>query len=299
MVGKDSLSRKIFCFCNIVFMLLIATLMLFPYLNVLAKAFNEGSDTAMGGIVLWPRKFTLENFGTVISDKGFFRAFSVSACNVILGTTLRLLVQFMAAYVFLNERFIGHKFFMYMFMIPMYFGGGLIPQYILYSEIGLINNYLVYLLPGCFNMYNMIIIKSYLSTIPSSLRESAKVDGANDLTIAFRIILPLAKPVIATVALWAAVGIWNDWTMTLYYITDKNLYTLQYVLMQILKEADRIKAMMQEALMHGMTLDITQTITTESVQSAQLIITTLPIVLVYPFLQKYFITGITLGAVKD
>lgn len=299
MVGKDSLSRRIFYFCNVVFLLLIAATVLFPYLNVLAKAFNEGSDTAMGGIIIWPRKFTLTNMSTVLRSKGFFGSFMVSVCNVVLGTLIRLIVQFMVAYVFLNERFIGHKFFMYMFMIPMYFGGGLIPKYILYSNIGFLNNYLVYILPGCFSVYNMIIIRSYLSSIPSSLRESAKVDGANDLIIAFRIMFPLAKPVIATVALWSAVGLWNDWTTTLYFITKKELFTMQYLLVQVLKEAEKMQALIKEALMLGVELDVKLEVTSESVQSAQLIITTLPIVIVYPFLQKYFISGITLGAVKD
>lgn len=274
-------------------------MVLFPYLNVLAKAFNEGSDTAMGGIIIWPRKFTLTNMSTVLRSKGFFGSFMVSVCNVVLGTLIRLIVQFMVAYVFLNERFIGHKFFMYMFMIPMYFGGGLIPKYILYSNIGFLNNYLVYILPGCFSVYNMIIIRSYLSSIPSSLRESAKVDGANDLIIAFRIMFPLAKPVIATVALWSAVGLWNDWTTTLYFITKKELFNMQYVLVQVLKEAEKMQALIKEALMLGVELDVKLEVTSESVQSAQLIITTLPIVIVYPFLQKYFISGITLGAVKD
>lgn len=299
MTKKDSLSRKIFYIFNIVFLLFIAVTVLFPYLNVLAKAFNDGNDTARGGVLIWPRVFTLENFNTVLRDEAFFRAFLVSVCSVLVGTFNCLAVQFMAAYVFLNKQFIGHKFLMIMFLIPMYFGGGLIPQYILYAKIGMLNNYLVYVLPGCFSVYNMIIIRSYLLTIPSSLAESAKVDGANDLTIAFRIILPLAKPVIATVALWSAVGIWNNWTTTLYFITKKDMFNLQYVLMQVLKEADKIQQLLREAALYGETINVEQKVTTDSVRSAQLIITTLPIVIVYPFLQKYFIQGMTLGAVKD
>ena len=299
MIRKDSFSRKVFYICNVIFLLLMAATILFPYLNVLAKAFNDGSDTARGGIVIWPRVFTLDNFGTVLKDTAFYRAFLVSVCNVIIGTCVSLTVQFFAAYVFLNKHFIGHKFLTVLFMIPMYFGGGIIPMYILYANTGLLNNYLLYILPHCFSFYNMVIIRSYLSTIPGSLPESAKVDGANDLRIAVQIMLPLAKPVIATVALWTAVGKWNDWTTTLYYITKKELFTLQYVLMQVLKEAQKIQEMLREAAMFGEEITVTAKVTTESVQSAQLIITTLPIVLTYPFLQKYFIQGMTLGAVKD
>ncbi len=299
MTKHDSVSRRIFYVCNVIFFLLLIAVVLFPYLNILAKALNDGKDTAMGGITIFPRRPTFENFTTVLGDKSFGRAFLTSACIVVAGTLLNLLVQFMAAYVFMNKQFIGHKVLLYLFMVPMYFGGGLIPQYILYSKLGLLNNYLVYVLPGCFSVYNMIIIRSYLNSIPASLAESARVDGANDLRIAFRIILPLAKPVLATVALWVAVALWNDWLTTLYFVTKKEMFTLQYVLMQVLKEAEKIQAIIKEAAMRGEVVNIKSNITTESVKSAQLIVTTVPIIIMYPFLQKYFIQGITLGAVKD
>lgn len=299
MTKHDSVSRRIFYICNVIFFLLMIAVVLFPYLNILAKALNDGKDTAMGGITIFPRKLTFENFTTVLGDKSFGRAFLTSACIMLVGTLLNLLVQFMTAYVFMNKQFIGHKVLLYLFMVPMYFGGGLIPQYILYSRLGLLNNYLVYVLPGCFSVYNMIIIRSYLNSIPASLAESARVDGANDLKIAFRIILPLAKPVLATVALWVAVGLWNDWLTTLYFVTKKEMFTLQYVLMQVLKEADKIQAIIKDAAMRGQVVNIKSNITTESVKSAQLIVTTVPIIIMYPFLQKYFIQGITLGAVKD
>ena len=296
---KGSLSRKVFYVCNVLFMLLIAVVVLFPYANILAKAFNEGTDTMKGGIVIWPRVFSFENFATIFKDSAFWPAFNVSVIRVLVSVVLCCLVQYMAAYAFLDKRFIGRKFFMILLLIPMYFSGGIIPAYILYSNIGMLNNYLVYVLPGCFSVYNMIIIRSYLESIPSSLAESAKVDGANDLRVAFQIIFPLAKPVMATIALWVAVGSWNDWTTTLYYITDKSKYTLQYVLMQVLKESEKIQAIIKAAQLEGETINIQQKISTESVRCAQLIVTTLPIVVTYPFLQKYFIQGMTLGAVKD
>lgn len=299
MVGKESISRKIFCVCNVTFFLLMMASVLLPYLNILAKAFNQGTDTSRGGILLWPRVPTWENFITVLSDDLIVRAFFNTVCIVVFATLLRLCVQYLCAYAFLNKYFIGRQFLLYFFMVPMYFGGGLIPQYMLYSKLGLMNNFLIYIIPGCFSVYNMIIIRSYLKSIPPSLAESAKVDGANDILIAFRIVLPLAKPVIATVALWSAVGCWNSWTGTLYYVTDKSLYTLQYVLMQVLKESSRIQTLINEAALRGETLDFEVKVTTESIQCAQLMITTLPIVMVYPFLQKYFIHGVTMGSVKD
>lgn len=299
MKSKDSLSRKVFNVFNIIFFLVMIIVVLFPYLNVLAKAFNEGADTSMGGITIYPRDFTWDNFTTVIKDAAFPRALILTISTTILGTLVGLLVQFMTAYVFLNKNLMGRTWLLYFFMIPMYFGGGLIPTYILHSNIGMLNNYLVYILPGCFSMYNMIIIRTYLSSISDSLREAAKLDGANDFGIAFKVVLPLAKPVLATVALWLAVGHWSSWTTTLYYVTDKKLFTLQYLLMQVLKEADKIQRIMSEAALRGEELDLKITITTESVRSAQIVITTLPIIMVYPFLQKYFIKGVMLGAVKD
>lgn len=299
MSKKDSPSRKVFYVCNVCFMLCLIVVTLFPYLHILAKSFNDGKDTAMGGITIWPRVFTLENYRAVFNSKGFARAFGVSVVRVALSAVLNLLVQFMAAYVFLNKRFHGHKLFLYMFLIPMYFGGGMIPQYILYSNIGLLNNFWVYILPCCFGMYNTIIIRSYLESIPFSLAESAEIDGASDVRIAFQIFLPLSKPVMATVGLWTVVGAWNDWTTTLYYVTKKELYTLQYVLMRLLKENEAIQSMLKEAAMYGEAVEVEMNITSDAIQSAQLIVTTIPIVLVYPFLQKYFIQGMTLGAVKN
>lgn len=296
---KNSFSRKLFNAGNIAFFVIMMITVLFPYINVLAKALNEGKDTSMGGITVFPRKFTLENFETVILDKAFGQALMLSVSLVIMCTVLHLLVQFMAAYTFLNTDLAGRSALMLFFLIPGYFGGGLIPQYILYAKLGLLNNYWVYVLPGMMSTYNMIIIRSYMESIPSSLREAARIDGANDIKIAFRIMLPLSKPVIATVALWTAVGAWGSWTHTLYFVTNKKLFTLQYLLMQVIKEADKIRAIVAEAELRGESLNLVPKVTTESVQSAQIIITTLPIIMVYPFLQKYFIQGVTLGAVKD
>lgn len=297
---KESFSRKVFNVFNVVFLILICITVLFPYLNTLAKSLNDGQDGARGGIILWPRVFTWKNYETVFADEGIMRSFGVSVAVTLSGTVLALVVQFMTAYAIMHRNLVGRSWILYLFLIPMYFGGGLIPKYILYSDIGLLNNFLVYILPGCFGVYNMTIIRSYLNSIPHSLIEAATIDGANDLTIAYRIMLPLAKPVLATVGLWTAVGLWNNWTTTMYFITKEELFTLQYVLVQVLKEAEKIAAIIKEAAMQGIILEgMDMEVTSVSLQSAQLMITTLPIVCVYPFLQKYFIKGTTLGAVKD
>lgn len=296
---KESFSRKVFNVCNVLFLLAIIVVVMFPYLNVIAKAFNDGNDTAMGGITIYPRVPTLLNFETVLNDPSIIRAFFVSVAVVVSGTLLSLLVQFMTAYVFINKKLVGRGAIMLLFLIPMYFGGGLIPQYILYANVGLLDNFLVYILPGCFSAYNMIIMRSYLSSVHISLFEAARIDGASDFRMCFGIALPLAKPVMATVGLWLAVGLWNNWTTTMYYIMEKDLFTLQYVLVQILKEAERIQAIIMEAMLAGELVNVDVKVTSEAIKCAQLVVTTLPIVMVYPFLQKYFIKGTTLGAVKD
>ena len=300
MKRKESFSRKAFLVFNTLFMIGLIFVMVAPYVNIMAKAFNEGSDTARGGITFWPRTFTWENFAAVFENSAFPRAVFVSVSRVIISTALSLVVQFMAAYVFTHKDLVGRSGLLIFLMIPMYFGGGLIPTYIFYSKLGLLNNYLLYILPGCFSLYNMIIIRSYMNSLPEGLKEAARIDGASEIQILWKVIVPCSKPILATITLWRAVYLWSDWTTTMYFFTKKKWFTLQYMLMQVLKETERIQSMISEALLRGEEVDFeAMTLTTESVRCAQLIITTIPIILTYPFLQKYFIKGVTLGAVKD
>lgn len=296
---RESISRKGFNVFNIVFMLLMLITMLFPYLNILAKAFNDGKDSMKGGITIFPRVFTLENFKTIIMDEAFPRAFLLSVGVVIGATLLTLVVQFMAAYALTRKDLIGRSALLLFFMVPMYFGGGLIPTYIMYSKIGLLNNVLVYLLPTCFGLYTTVIIRSYINGLPAGLAEAARIDGASEFVVLWKIIVPLSKPIMATIALWTAVGKWNDWTTTMYFVTKRRLYTLQYMLVQVLKETQMIQNMIDEALKRGEQYIVSVNVTTEAVKCAQIIVTTIPIVLVYPFLQKYFIKGVMVGAIKD
>lgn len=297
---KESIPRKIFNVFNVLFMCALVAVMVFPYLNILAKSLNDGQDTALGGIVLWPRVLTLENFNAVVGDSAFPQAALVSVIVTIGGTLISLAVQFLCAYAFTHKNLYGKSAILMFLMIPMYFGGGLIPCYIYFSNTGMLNNWALYLLPGAFSLYNMIIIRSYMDSLPEGLREAAYLDGATELQVLTKIITPLCKPILATVALWSAVGRWSDYTTTMYYFTDKKMYTLQYLLYQVLKETEKIEQMMQEALMRGEDISQFQNVlTTESIRCAQIIITTVPIIICYPFLQKYFIQGVTLGAVKD
>lgn len=296
---RISTSRKIFNVFNVTFMLLIIVVMVFPYIHILAKALNDANDTSKGGIFLWPRVFTWKNFEAVVTDKAFPRAAIISVLRVIAGTLTALIVQFMAAYAFTRKDLVGRSGLLMFLMIPMYFGGGLIPTYILFAKTNLLNNYLLYILPSCFSLYNMIIIRTYINTLPVSLFEAAKLDGATEMGILWRIVVPLSKPIMATMALWSAVGLWSDWTTSMYYFTKKKMYTLQYVLVRVLKETAAVTEMVKDALRRGQKMNVELAITPEAVQCAQIIVTTIPIIICYPFLQKYFIHGVTIGAVKD
>lgn len=291
----------VFKIFNYLIMFLVIVVTLFPYLNVLAKALNDGQDTMRGGIGIWPREFTLENFKILLSDESMYLATVVTVGRLIAGTLMSLLVQFMAAYA-LSRKVKGSRVINIYYMIPMFIGGGLIPQYILFSNLKLLDNFWVYVLPFLFSFYNTTIIRSYIETsISNSIIEAAQIDGIGEWKLFLRIIIPLSMPILATVALWEMVFHWNDWTGTLYYIDNSNLHTLQYKLMQAVKETERMTALIQEAVQSGENVDEmvnSLKVTTESLTAAQVIVVTIPIIMVYPFLQKYFTKGITLGAVK-
>ncbi len=298
---NETRGYAIFKVFNTIIMLFVIAVTLCPYLNVLAKALNDGQDTMLGGVFLWPRKVTFENFRVLLNDSSLYIATLVTVLRVVLTTLLGLLVQFMTAYA-LSKDLKGFKWINIYFMIPMFISGGIVPQYMLFSSIGLLNNFWVYVLPFLFTFYNIIIIRSYIKTsIPSALIEAAEIDGLSEWGMLWRMILPLSKPILATIALWIIVGNWNDWSATLYYIDNPSLHTLQYKLMQTIKETERMAALIQEAIQSGQDVESminSMKVTTDSIVSAQIIVVTLPIICIYPFLQKYFVHGITLGAVK-
>ena len=301
---KDcGIGYKIFGFFDIIIMLIVIAVMLFPYLNVLAKALNDANDTMLGGITLYPRKFTLDNFKVLLDEQSIYSAFFVSITRVVAAVIAGVTVQFMTAYALSRPELKHKRFFNILFMIPMYISGGLIPQYILFSHIHILNTFWVYILPTCFTFYNVMIVRTYMEiNIPNSLIEAGRVMGANEARIFTAIVFPLCKPILATIVLWIAVGAWNDWTSTLYYIQKPSLYTLQYILMQTIKESERMQSLIQAAVQNGENvtkLQNSMTVTPEAMVSAQVIIVTLPIIIVYPFVQKYFVQGITLGGVKE
>lgn len=293
---KRSLGERTFNFFNIIFMILLCVLTLYPYLNQLAASFNEGMDTARGGLTIFPRKFTLANFEVMLTNADFLAAAIISVLRVVLAVFISISVTFFAAFALTRKGLPCKRGFTLFLMIPAYVSAGVIPIYILYRYLGLIDNFWVYILPTAFSFYNMVIMRSFLQELPESIDESALIDGANEFQIMYKITLPLSLPVIATVTLWVAVGAWNDYNTTLMYITRKELFTMQYMMMQLVKESELVSKMAQDSAMNGATSMVKPT--PDAVKAAALILTTIPIIMVYPFLQKYFVKGVTVGAVK-
>jgi len=280
-------------------MIFVIVVCLYPYLNVLAMSLNDSYNTLLGGITIYPRVFTLTTFKVMLSDNTLLQSAFITVSRVVAGTLLGVAVQFMSGYV-LSKKFFGKAAITTMLLIPSYFSAGLIPTYMLYRSLHLFNNFLVYFLPSLFIFYNVMLIKVYIqSSISNSLDEATRIDGGGDWTIMTKIYLPLCKPVLAMVILFTAVGHWNDWTTTLYFVTKSYLFPLAYKLLQTIKQNQALSQAIEDAIKSGHSTAIRQTTTTQSMICAQIIITTLPIILVYPFLQKYFVNGLMLGAVKE
>lgn len=293
---KRTKGEKIFNIFNIIILTLLCVITVYPYINQLAISLNEGKDTMLGGITIYPRAFTLENYRAVFTNPDFLNAAFISVSKVLLHVVLAVMVTFAAAYALTRKGLPAKRGFTLYLMIPAYVTAGVIPTYILYRYLGLIDSYWVYVLPGCFTFYNMVILRSFLQELPASIDESAEIDGANEFQTMYKITFPLSLPVLATITLWVAVASWNEYNLTLMYVTNRKLYTLSYLMMQIVKESELVQQMALQASMGNDAASATPT--PDSVKAATLIVTTIPIILTYPFLQKYFVKGITVGAVK-
>lgn len=291
-----SRSDQIFDIVNCSFMTLAFVITLYPFLNVLAISLNDSMDTVKGGIYLWPRKWTWANYDAIFSFRGLITGFKISLLRTFIGTLLGLLSSSMLAFVLSRSDFQARKLVSTFLVMTMYVSGGLIPGFILIRHLGMMNSFWVYVLPGMVSAWNVFIIRSFIDGLPSALQESAKLDGANDFTIYWRVILPLCKPVLATVALFLAVGQWNSWFDTfLYNSTARHLTTLQYELMKVLQSTQIGSNDIHDPNMS----QLMNRISPESVKMAITIVVTVPILIVYPFLQRYFVKGMTLGAVKS
>ncbi len=277
----------------IIFILVILCLTcVLPFIHLAAKSVSSNTAVMQKSVVLWPRGFNLDAYTSIFQDGTLVHSFLYSVEVVLIFTVLGMVTCTCAAYPLSKKRLKGRAFFTVILMIPMYFNAGLIPTYLLYKDLNMLNTMWVLILPLIYSAYNMLIMKNYFqSSIPDSLEEAAFLDGASNFQILFRIVLPLSMPIIATLSLFYAVGRWNSYADNKYYITKEALKMIQYKLYQLVASATEAQtATLSEA--------IEVTSTPEVLQVACIMFATIPIICVYPFLQKYFVKGVMVGAVK-
>ncbi|MDG5473216.1 carbohydrate ABC transporter permease [Jeotgalibacillus sp. ET6] len=290
---------RLFDIINYSFLTVVLLVTLYPFLNVLAISLNESTDTVRGGITIFPREFTLTNYQTIFEYDNLITGFINSTLRTVIGTVLGVVSSAMVAFTLSRADFQGRKAFSTVLVLTLYFSGGLIPGYMLMRDLQLIDTFWVYVLPGMVNAFNIIIVRSFMDGLPFALQESAKMDGANDFAIFWRIILPLCTPVLATIALFIAVGQWNSWFDTyLYNSSNPSLTTLQFELMKILQNTT-MGATDANAFRDAQGQEAASSVSPESIKMAISMVTIIPILLVYPFLQRFFVQGMTLGAVKS
>ncbi len=294
---KTSFLDKVFVVCNSLFMIAFVVITLYPVLNTLAISFNDGIDAVRGGIYLWPRMFTWKNYQTVLGIQNMITGAKITVLRTVLGTALALVLNALLAYVISRKRFLFKRELSLFWVVTMYVNGGLIPVFLLYRNLHLTGTFWVYIIPGAISAWNMLVLRTFMMGLPDSLEESAQLDGAGYWTIFVKIISPLCKPVYATVVLFVAVGQWNSWFDAMIYNRMKSEYTtLQYELMKLLSSVMQQSGNAANAAAAGASA---ATVTPVTVRSAATIATMLPIVCLYPFLQRYFVTGLTIGGVKE
>lgn len=269
---------------------------LLPFVNVIAKSFSSEWAVVSGKVYLLPVDPTLDTYLYVLKGSIFFRAFGISAFITVAGTAAALLFTCMTAYPLSRGHLRGRKIILYAWVIVMLFSGGMIPNYLLYKSLGMLDTLWALVLPGVVSAYNLFIIKNYFESLPDSLEEAARIDGASNMRVLFQIILPVSTPMLATIGLFYAVGYWNDYFTARLYITNPALRPLQLYLYELVTHSQRV---LEEGIdAQSFTGDEKMNVTPDSIRAAAIILSTVPILLVYPYLQKYFIKGIVIGSVK-
>ena len=291
---RKPISDKIFSVIVVVFLAAFVIITLYPVVNTVVLSFNDGIDAVRGGIYLWPRKFSMKNYKTVLAMQNIWTGAKITVARTVLATLTSLFANALLAFVVSRKRFLFKSQLSLFWVITMYVNGGMIPIFLLYKNLGLTGTFHVYWIPGMISAFNMLVMRTYMEGLPESLEESAQLDGAGYWTIFKDIISPLCKPVYATVALFIAVWQWNSWFDAMLYNRMKTEYTtLQYELMKLLS------SVMQQSGSAENAKNGAATITPITIRAATTVVTMLPIVCLYPFLQRYFVTGLTIGGVKE
>ncbi len=294
-----------FIFDAIIFIVLafVVIVTVYPFWNTIAISLNDGLDSLKGGIKLWPRKFTWKNYADLFQTDRIFNAGIISVTRTALQTVFSVFCTSLLAYALSRKEFVLRKALTTIIVISMYVNAGLIPGYMLIKKLHLLGKYAVYIVPCLVDVFNFILVRTYINGLPDSFVESARIDGANEFRIFMQIIMPLIVPSMAMICLFTAVGAWNSWFDTYLYCSNKpRLHSLQYVLMSFLQQSQNQSSNAADANSMAVAAGAGSTTTKStpiSIRSSITMVATLPILVVYPFVQKYFVVGMTIGGVKE
>ncbi|PQP83965.1 ABC transporter permease [Paenibacillus sp. PCH8] len=288
---SERTSNRIFDIVNISFISMFVIFCLTPFMHTIAISLSSNRAITSGEVTIFPKEFNWDAYGQVFSDQSMIYSLGFTTLLTVATTVLCMLFTIAAAYPLTKKKLKGRKLFMYVIIITMFFSGGIIPEYLLIRDLNMLNSVWALILPGLVSPFNLIILISFFRGIPDSLEEAAEIDGSSHVHTLFKVILPLSMPVLATLALFYAVGRWNGFQDSLMYITDPKLYPLQLKMYQMVQN----NMVSELTLMEGASRT---RLTPESLKAATVVFATVPILLVYPWLQKYFVSGAMLGAVK-
>ncbi len=292
-MSKRNLGERLFDSGNTSFLVILCIGTIYPFLYVLFASLSDpGELIRTRGLIFYPQGFSLEAYRLVFANPMIMVGYANTLFYVVVGTTINLLMTSFGAYALSRRTIMLKNPIMMLIVFTMFFSGGLIPNYLLVSELGMLNTRWALIIPGAISTYNLIIMRTSFQGIPASLEESAKIDGANDFTILFRIILPLSLPIVSVMILFYGVSHWNAWFNALLYLRDRDLYPLQLVLREILITNST------DSMTTGAS-DIDKALISETIKYAAIIVATVPVLFLYPFLQKYFVKGVMIGAVKE
>ena len=298
MASKNKLKRMMpFDYVNYVLLLLFCVTILFPMWDMLVRSLSSAKYSNSLKMMLWPKEFTLDSYKYALSNHDIFHAYGMTVLRTLVGTVVNISMTILLGYPLSKKNLPGRNLLTAFFLFTMFFGGGLIPSYLNNRSLGLVDNFWIYILPGAVSVYNGVLMRNYFMGMDAALEESAFMDGAGYARLLLFIIIPLSTPIIATIGLWDAVGHWNAWFDCMIYIRSKNLEIVQIILRrmqeQTAQEASDMLAELDAMLASG-----SGGITSNSVRMATTIITMIPILCVYPFIQKYFVKGIMIGSLK-
>ena len=295
---KRSFGSHLFDFMNVALISVFLLTIIYPFLNIIAISFSNQVHVALNDITVFPKGFTFSSYAYVFRDPSVFRGYLNSILYAGVGTFFSLLFTSLMAYPLTVPEFLGKKFITIFLTITMFFGGGMIPTYLLVRNLSLLNTLWIMVLPGCVGAYNVCLFRTFFQNLPKELREAAVLDGANDLDLLFRIVIPLSLPLIATFALFGIVGSWNSWFNALIYLNDQNRFPVQLILRNYLYQMDAGTLQQMGGNGGGGFNMMQRGVTPQSIRMAMVVVTMFPIMMIYPFFQKYFVKGVVVGAIK-